>query len=517
MRIRLVLFVISIALTSSTVLAAPQEKTVAAGLFKNGLAVITREYTVPGPGSHVFKALDSPVHGTLWIQSDVAVVARSGTETVGVAPREVATAGPGQVLVGKEVEIGLRIEGATPFTGVLVAAPGPALREPLDYRSGNPADVPSAMYVIEREGLRSFLTPDVVAYVRALEAAGPVKEERPVLVLEVGEGAPNPTVIRVRYLAHGLSWAPTYRLDLTDEQTLRIGQSAAIRNELEDLEGVALDLISGFPNVEFLQVTSPFAADATWRTFLAQLAQGPAEFSGVVTQQILSNNLSPMYAPGPPALPSFTPDDGADIHYEAIGVQSVKRGGALVLTTGEATSPYERVVEWTVDRRRQMSQDTEVDQEAMWDAVRFQNPFSFPLSTGPAMVEADGQFLGSKTIRWTSPGGTALAYVSKALSVRGDYEELELSRREIVELGHPAIQSTVQGKLTVRNQRAEAVAMIIHEEFDGTLRRADGEPESVVGAAGPGRRNQSTRLTWNLTLAPGEERVITLEYLMIVR
>jgi hypothetical protein len=101
--------------------------------------------------------------------------------------------------------------------------------------------------------------------------------------------------------------------------------------------------------------------------------------------------------------------------------------------------------------------------------------------------------------------------------VRGDYEELELSRREIVELGHPVIQSTVQGKLTVRNQRAEAVAMIIHEEFDGSLRRADGEPESVVGAAGPGRRNQSTRLTWNLTLAPGEERVITLEYLMIVR
>ncbi len=517
MRIRLVLFVISAALTSSTVLAAPQEKTVAAGLFKNGLAVITREYTVPGPGSHVFKALDSPVHGTLWVESDVPVVARSGTETVEVDPGEAITAGPGQVLVGKEVEIGLRMEGATPFTGVLVAAPGPALREALDYRSGNPVDASPTMYVIEREGLRSFLAPDMVAYVRALEPTGPVKEERPVLVLEVGEGAPNPTVIRVRYLAHGLSWAPTYRLDLTDEHTLRIGQSAAVRNELEDLEGVALDLISGFPNVEFLQVASPFATDATWRTFLAQLAQGPAEFSGVVTQQILSNNLSPMYAPGPPALPTFTPDDGADIHYEAIGPQSLRRGGALVLTTGEATSPYERVVEWTVDRRRQMSQDTEAEQEAMWDAVRFQNPFTFPLSTGPAMVEADGRFLGSKTIRWTSPGGTALAYVSKALSVRGDYEELELSRREIVELGHPAIQSTVQGKLTVRNQRAEAVSMIIHEEFDGSLRRADGEPESVVGASGPGRRNQSTRLTWNLTLAPGEERVITLEYLMIVR
>lgn len=517
MRIRLLLFIICAALTSSAVLAAPQDKTVAAGLFKNGLAVITREYTVPGPGTYTFASLGSPVHGTLWVESAAAVVARSGSETVEVASGATATAGSANLLVGKQVEIGLRLEGADPFTGVLIATPAVTQGTLEPYRSARPAPVGPSSYVIERDGLRSFVAADLVAYVRALEALGPETEERSVLVLEVGDGAPSPSVIRVRYLAHGLSWAPTYRIDLVDGDTLRIGQSAAIRNELEDLEGVALDLISGFPNVEFLQVTSPFAADATWSAFLSQLVQQPQRFSTAVTQQILSNNVEPQFVPGSFAAPTFTPDDGADIHYAPIGAQSVKRGGALVLKTAEADAPYERVVEWTLDRTRQMSGDTEAPAEDMWDALRFQNPLPFPISTGPAMVESQGRFLGSKTIRWTHPGATALAYVSKALSVRGDYEEQEVSRREIVELGFPVIQSTVQGKLRVRNQRAEAVAMIIHEEIDGALRRADGEPESVVGAAGPGRRNQSTRLTWNLTLAPGEEREIALEYTMIVR
>lgn len=51
-----------------------------------------------------------------------------------------------------------------------------------------------------------------------------------------------------------------------------------------------------------------------------------------------------------------------------------------------------------------MNGDTEAPPEDMWDALRFQNPLPFPVSTGPAMVESKGRFLGSKTIRWTMTG-----------------------------------------------------------------------------------------------------------------
>jgi hypothetical protein len=39
---------------------------------------------------------------------------------------------------------------------------------------------------------------------------------------------------------------------------------------------------------------------------------------------------------------------------------------------------------------------------------------------------------------------------------------------------------------------------------------------AAVGTAGPGQRNPSTKLTWKLTLAPGEAREVTLEYRYLV-
>ena len=46
-----------------------KSKIVAAGLFKNGLAVIKREVVLPGPGTFVLENLPEPVHGTWWVDS----------------------------------------------------------------------------------------------------------------------------------------------------------------------------------------------------------------------------------------------------------------------------------------------------------------------------------------------------------------------------------------------------------------------------------------------------------------
>ena len=54
------------------------------GLFKNGLAVVRREVSVPGPGVYRLDDVPEPVHGTFWIESDAVVRART---TVREVPR----------------------------------------------------------------------------------------------------------------------------------------------------------------------------------------------------------------------------------------------------------------------------------------------------------------------------------------------------------------------------------------------------------------------------------------------
>jgi len=517
MNIRIILLTLTVTVTFAS--AEQRSRVVSAGLFKNGLASITREYTVPGPGTYTFDALGNPVHGTLWIESEGPVVARSGIEAVDATPEQAAGAGLHEMLLGKNVEIGLRTTDAPPFKGTLIAAPGETYSARERSSSIHPVSVELSptMYAIELEGLLSYVAPDQVAYVRALEPAGVAKFSKPVMVFDVGEGAANPTVIRAQYLAHGLAWAPSYRIDLTDPETLSIGQLAVIRNELEDMEGVELSLISGFPNVEYIQAVSPFSADATWATFMMQLQQRPGTYNPSVSQITATSNISSLFTNSVlnpnrenPA-PSYTVDGDVDLYYHAVGKQSLRRDAALMLTTGTASAPYEPIVEWRVNRN-EYQEGADLGQDDIWDAVRFRNPFPFPMTTGPAMVESGGRFLGSKTVYWAAPGAEMVAYVGKALSIGVTYVEEEVSRGETLAYNRRIVETVIKGTMTIHNPRTEAVAMVIKEDLSGALVRADGNPVSVVGSAGPGQRNPSTKLTWEIALTAGEARTLTLEY-----
>src|SRR5262245_23551716 len=64
---------------------------------------------------------------------------------------------------------------------------------------------------------------------------GKVKRQVPRLLLTVGDAAKWDGKVFVHYLTRGLSWAPSYRVDITDPKTLALEQQAVVKNELADL------------------------------------------------------------------------------------------------------------------------------------------------------------------------------------------------------------------------------------------------------------------------------------------
>ena len=527
-RISLVIMAAAVSLAAS---AEQSSRVVSAGLFKNGRASIPREYTVPGPGTYTFDALGTPVHGTLTITGESGVVARASLQESELTPEEAAGAGLHEALLGKLVQIGLRLEGALPFDGRLISVPSAQspVQEPFSrgaYRGAN-TSVP-AMYVLASEdGRQIYLAADQVASVVGLEASGVVKRKKPVLVLEVPDGAANPSNIRATYVASGLSWAPGYRIDISDPATLSVAQSAVIRNELEPLENVELSLISGFPNVEFAQVSSPFAADATWPNFFAALNRSPEELAqmGILSQSMITSNAVGFGGAdfgGGGTSPSAVGDEGADMHYQSVGARTLGRNESLFFEVASGTAAYERVVIWQVPDTRENEQfytiPTAATREVLWDAVRFRNPFPFPMTTAPAAVEEKGRFLGSKTSEWANSGEETLVYVSKALSIEVKSEEKEAQDRPNVDTGgFPSMQSTISGTLSLHNARTEAADLVIHKELSGEFVDSSAEPEIQVGAGGAGQFNPSIKLTWRLRLEPGEEKVLTYTYRFLVR
>src|SRR5207302_689668 len=110
-----------------------------------------------------------------------------------------------------------------------------------------------------------------------------------------------------------------------------------------------------------------------------------------------------------------------------IGKRTLAEGDALALTVAKGKADYERIVEWLVSDSRNAYGQVEGRDAAddAWDALKFKNPLSFPMTTAPATVTADGQFNGQRTSYWVNAGEETILRVEKALSVRTRATETE--------------------------------------------------------------------------------------------
>ena len=66
---------------------------------------------------------------------------------------------------------------------------------------------------------------------------------------------------------------PSYRIDITDPKSLALEQHAVIRNELANLDGAEVRLISGYPSVQFAHVRSLLAPRTSLAAFFAELGE----------------------------------------------------------------------------------------------------------------------------------------------------------------------------------------------------------------------------------------------------
>ncbi len=525
----------------------PAESRIASvGLFKNGLAVVKRTVTLPGPGTYRISDVPEPVHGTFWVESDAVVETRVTTQEVEVPLRTPGAMDLAEELAGRDVLIHFRDGSIPPARGKVLTAEHATVEETWrrdyepprysyysSYERRSQRTPRGRFLVLETDKGRVYVDPAMIAYAECEGVPTTVRQRRPVLIFDVKDAERNPATIAVTYLAKGMAWAPSYRVDISDPDTLRIEQKAVVKNELADIEDAEVYLISGFPSMEFAHVTSPLSLRTTWASFFTDLSRRRRRdadaVSNVLTQQAVgypsaaaSVSLTDLAAA---ALPS---GQGPDLHYQSIGRRTLAEGDSLALAVASAGAPYERIVEWIVPdtrdergrriRESERRQDPEKYQDAAWDAVCFRNPLPFPMTTAPIMTVANGRFLGQRTSYWANVGEKATVHVTKALSLRTrSVEREEPGERKVIHYARSEYRkSTVAGELSVRNHRNETVKLVIRRRFSGKLVSADGEPECVLREEGIYSVNERNELVWTLSLEPGEEIGLTYQYTVLV-
>jgi hypothetical protein len=518
-----------------------ESRIVSVAMFKNGLAVVERTVDVPGAGTYRVSDVPEPVHGTFWIESDTNVEVRVSTRRVEVPLGTGKSVRFQEDLAGKEVVIHFRDGGIPPASGtVLGAGAGPgeanwdrnyrARSRYSRYARTRPREAEGRFLILKTDEGHVYVDSSLIAYARVKSPGDTAVEERPVLILDVKGAEEQAPTMRVKYLAKGMAWAPSYRVDTSDPDELTIRQKAVIKNELCDIEDAELYLISGFPSVQFAHVTSPLSLRTSWSDFFQELNQRPQQRGhlGVAMQQqaVVHNVAAPDAAIDLTAIPL---GEGPDVHYQSIGRRSVAEGDSLALTVGSGSASYERIVEWIVpDTRRadgrhvrehERRRNPERYRDAAWDAIRFSNPLPFPMTTGAAMVVGqEGRFQGQRLSYWVNKGEKATLHVTKALSIRTrSVEHEEPGKREIVYVGGDDYQKTeVEGELSLNNHREETVKVVIRRRFSGELLEADGDPRTVLREEGAWSVNKRNELTWTVHLLPGRERTLTYRYSVLV-
>jgi hypothetical protein len=349
------------------------------------------------------------------------------------------------------------------------------------------------------------------------------------LLFDVRQAPANGGAVRVTYLTKGLAWMPAYQVDLSDHAALKIRQNAVVRNEMGDLAETEIQLISGYPNVRFGAVDSPLWPGTGLAAFFQQANQsgsaGGIMSNNIMSQQMIYSNASSRgeFTPLPDVSEQGNISD--DIHYESIGRHSLKAGDSLSLDIAAATAAYERVVEWVVPdprdgngRYRRGNGNEPASDDSAWDAVRFVNPFKFPMTTAAALVTEGGKFRGQSVSEWVNPGQRASLRITRALSVRTESSEVEEEgKREISWIGGDDYQRTsVKGRLALRNFRGTDVTLSIRCGFSGELIEAEGDPEKSLRTEGVSSVNPRRQLDWTIKLPPGQEKVLTYRYQVLV-
>ncbi|HMO34971.1 MAG TPA: hypothetical protein PKA06_02910 [Gemmatales bacterium] len=504
-----------------------QAKIVSVALFKNGLAVVKRQVELEGPGGYVLKDAPEPVHGTFQVAS-------AGPIDVQVSQREVPASKPlplGASLQEELAGLTITVHGRnmkTTITGQVMhptkehSEEAPPRGEIYQSFIPPPTEPTSRFLILQTSKGFSYIDFSEIA---ALEVEGRPErssrmERKPVLVLTTREAGKQ--VVQLSSLEHGLSWAPSYRVDLTDARQLRLEQQAVIRNELADFTQADVQLITGYPSIQFAQVTSPLAGTQTWARFFQQLqARGIASSmdNALVMQNIAyqSRATAGPGGEGPVVAPNL--GDTIDLHYQAIGQHSLRKGAALQLTTAQGNAEYERIVDWLIpDNRnewgrpiqRQVQYDPNTGdplQDDVWDALKFKNPLPFPMTTAPALVITGGNFSGQRQVLWTNQGEMTTPRVNKALSIRA---------RHVEHQPHTNGQPTPDRDIRLCNHRSTPAKLLIKRQFSGTLIQADENPKIDLREEGAWTPNTRNELLWTIPLTPGQEKTIKYRYRALV-
>lgn len=342
------------------------------------------------------------------------------------------------------------------------------------------------------------------------------------------------------YFRPGIRWIPTYRVELGEAGTAELVMQAELLNEAEDFDDAAVDFVVGLPTFRFQDVASPLSME---RVMVNALAQAAPSLGNQLAAQSFSNvafndrrgrarQAGTVAATGPDvAVSAMDGSEVQDLFYYSTRKLSLRRGERAAVEVLRAKAAYRHLYTWDVTLGRSAPDvhtgyrsPLKLTTNKVWHQVVLKNRSGRPWTTGPALMLAAGLPVGQDMLTFTPPGREVMVPLTAAVSVRGTVDEQELGRthaaRKIRSRSYTRVRNRAVFKVV--NSLKTKVELVIQAQVSGKATDASdrGRVELVGGHAASAEDsllNQQSRLTWELTLKPGEQKTVQADYHFFVR
>ncbi len=525
-------------------------------LFKNGIGYFSSKATLPGDAKTIdLGQLPVPSLGTFWVYYPRDVKVTGLFTKLVETEKEIPAANMLEILqlnAGASVEILTNVKDMETIKGTVVSAGEPVERQepPNPYVMGPridpnnrwrssayaPYNISALLVKTEAKGIVALSAGSIVG-ARFIDGKATVrrkhKEKQTAMRLELG-GAAGGKEIAVNYLARGITWVPSYQIDVSDPKKARLTAKALVVNEVADLKGVAIDLVTGFPHIKFADVNSPMAMTQDLAGFLKALVAGRSEGGAMdylMTQQrAITANWAP-YAREEVAIADYSSaragTTAEDLFFYPVDSITLAKGETAYVPLFTEELDYHHIYTWKVadvlDEQERYNQRRGQEQqkkgEEVWHSCRMKNSMKMPWTTAAAEFVKDGQFIGQDVCYYTASGTETTIRITRAMNLVAEQNEFEVSRERNNKQFHGYRYDlvTLEGELKVLNKTGKQVTVEAQKQLSGEVLETSDNPKDVKLAKGLKKVNPRHTLTWTIELEPGKEKKLTYKYTVFIR
>jgi hypothetical protein len=530
-------------------LPQPLPKTVAVAAFKNGLAFVVRRGEVQlQNGTGRITPIPNATLGTLWLAPGEAT---TSLDEVVAYRYNVSSERPLQSIAeilqanaGKTVTITYSMN-MKDYTGEIVGVreEKPTPQDlPAESTSIQPSTSARLQYLLLRVdgklhafpigSIANAVLPDNTSFHEKFE------QQRAALRFKI-KGASEKTDLTMGYLEHGLGWTPSYMISLTDDKTAQITMQAVVMDDAEDLNNADVFFVVGVPNFAYSETPSPMSLQQNLLSFMKDAERRDGGNYRMYTNAIagqmtigaeykeLDARNEPSFAQTVTEL-SGSPEEDLFL-YSRSGV-TLERGERATYNVFSSTVGYEHVYEWeVVDQPRVDGYGNVVQynpnatdsaiKNSIWHSIRLKNTTKFPWTSAPTMVISGTKPVSQDTLPYTPKAATSNLKITIATDIRSSHEEREIARQQNVQRrhGYEFDLVTVEGTMKLKNYKSKEVKVNISKTLRGEVEQQSDAGKAVKLGEAIQMDNALSRLTWEIPLKAGEEKVVTYRYKIFVR